>query len=87
MMELSKELQKRLTSVDTRGSKVTLKLKKQKEGAKEPPKFLGHGSCHNLSKSVELPTVSCDAETIYKSGMSLLKMMPINSVHEVRGMG
>jgi hypothetical protein len=87
MMELSKELQKRLTSVDTRGSKVTLRLKKRKEGAKEPPKFLGHGSCHNLSKSVELQTVTRDAETIYKSGMLLLKMMPINSLHEVRGMG
>ena len=29
---------------------VTLKLKRRKDGAPEPPKFLGHGSCDNMSR-------------------------------------
>ncbi|KAL3902547.1 MAG: hypothetical protein SGILL_010786, partial [Bacillariaceae sp.] len=66
---------------------MTLKLKKRKENAKEPPKFLGHGSCHNLSKSVDLTSTTRDASTIHKSGMSLFEMMPIESIHDVRGMG
>ena len=48
---LAKEVQKRMQGVGVKGSRVTLKVKQRKQGAKPPPKFLGHGSCHNLSKS------------------------------------
>jgi DNA repair protein REV1 len=37
------------------GSKLTLKVKQRKASAKEPQKFLGHGSCHNLSRSIDIP--------------------------------
>ena len=29
---------------------ITLKLKRRKDGAPEPPKFLGHGSCDSMSR-------------------------------------
>ena len=53
---LCKEVEKRMSNVGVRGMKVTLKVKQRKSGAPPPPKYLGHGSCHNLSKSVDVRT-------------------------------
>lgn len=52
---LSKELEKRMTSIAVRGSKLILKLMKSKEPKKMPGKFLGHGLCEHLSKSMDIP--------------------------------
>ena len=35
--------------------KITLKIKKRQENAKEPSKWNGHGLCHNLSRTREIP--------------------------------
>ena len=55
MNGLSKEVEKRMTSVAVRGSKLTLKIMKSKQPSKMPGKFLGHGLCEHLSKSVDIP--------------------------------
>jgi DNA repair protein REV1 len=50
--------------------------------------FLGHGSCHSLSRSMEIPgsRATCDAKVISRVGMSLLKELAI-PLDDVRGMG
>lgn len=83
---LCKEVQKRMEHVGITGKKVTLKVKQRKEGAKPPPKFLGHGSCHNLSKSRD-----CGLATRQWNSLSILckKMFKEMKVmkEDVRGMG
>jgi hypothetical protein len=85
---LAKEIQKRMESVGVKGSHVTLKVKQRKQGAKPPPKFLGHGSCHNLSKGAD--TAGCtpiqDWNTIAHNGKTLLRQLVI-PIDDIRGMG
>ncbi|KAG7350864.1 nucleotidyltransferase/DNA polymerase [Nitzschia inconspicua] len=87
MMELAKEVEKRMSCIGVKGCKVTLKLKKKKQDAKEAPKFLGHGRCHNLSKSGNLKQASRDAAVIASLGMKLFQQFGIRDIHDVRGMG
>ena len=44
------EVHRRMRAAGVAARTVTLKLKRRKEGAPEPPKFLGHGSCDNMSR-------------------------------------
>ena len=85
---LAKEVQKRMENVGVKGSRVTLKVKQRKEGAKPPPKFLGHGSCHNLSKSAD--TMGClptnKSEVISRIALNLLEQLAVPT-DDVRGMG
>ena len=85
---LAKEVTKRMNSVGVKGSRVTLKVKQRKQGAKPPPKFLGHGSCHNLSKSAEtsggIPTK--DTSVISHIASNLLEQLNVPT-DDIRGMG
>lgn len=85
---LAKEVQKRMEGVGVKGSRVTLKIKQRKQGAKPPPKFLGHGSCHNLSKSADtvgsLPTK--ESSIITRIALSLLEQLAVPA-DDIRGMG
>ncbi|CAJ1952504.1 unnamed protein product [Cylindrotheca closterium] len=85
---LSNEVQKRMENVGVKGRHITLKVKQRKEGAKLPPKFLGHGKCHSLSRSMEIPgsRATCDAGEIYKAAVGLFKELAI-PLDDVRGMG
>jgi hypothetical protein len=67
---------------------VTLKLKRRKNGAKPPPKFLGHGSCHNLSKGMGVPgsIATRDTNIIRDVGMTLFNELAV-PLDDVRGMG
>ena len=42
-VKLAGEVASRLAEASVRGRAITLKLKRKKEGAPEPSKFLGHG--------------------------------------------
>jgi DNA repair protein REV1 len=53
---LSKEVEKRMKYVAVVGSKLTLKIMKSKDPSKMPGKFLGHGLCEHLSKSMDIPS-------------------------------
>lgn len=85
---LAKEIQRRMERVGVKGSHVTLKVKQRKQGAKPPPKFLGHGSCHNLSRGTDTAgsTPTQDWNTIAHIGMMLLKLLAV-PVDDIRGMG
>jgi len=85
---LAKEVQKRMEGVGVKGSRVTLKVKQRKQGAKPPPKFLGHGSCHNLSKSADTTgSISTeDSSVISRIALDLLEQLNV-PVDDIRGMG
>jgi len=84
---LAKEVQKRMEGVGVRGTQVTLKLKQRKKDAGPAHKFLGHGSCHNLSKSfVTKCGPTRDWNVISKIGKTLFAEMNVDK-DDVRGMG
>lgn len=85
---LCKEIERRMVNVGVKGTKVTLKVKQRKEGAPPPPKFLGHGSCHNLSKSLDIrnETTTRDWKSFYEVAMPMLADMNIPK-EDIRGMG
>jgi DNA repair protein REV1 len=88
MKGLANEVAKRMAHVGVKGSKVSLKLKQRKQGALPPPKFLGHGSCHNLSRCCEVPSDAAtrDSEVLFQCGMKLLDEICVNR-DDIRGMG
>lgn len=88
MEGLCKEVEKRMTGIGVRGLKVTLKVKQRKTGAPPPPKYLGHGSCHNLSKSAEVRTreATRNWKAFYEVAMVMYHDLKIEK-DDVRGMG
>ena len=67
------------------GKVITLKLKVRQEGApKETSKFLGHGVCDNVSKSVNLPIATESLEVIRNESLKLLKLVKVAAV-DMRG--
>lgn len=82
---LAKEVEKRMTAAEIRGSKITLKIMKSKDATKVPGKFLGHGSCHSLSKCSDIQ-LTRDKKVLASAGMKLLKILNVD-VHLIRGMG
>ena len=82
---LAKEVEKRMAAAEIRGSKITLKIMKSKDATKVPGKFLGHGSCHSLSKCSDIQ-LTRDKDILASAGMKLLKMLNVD-VHLIRGMG
>uniref|UniRef100_A0A7S4EEM1 DNA repair protein REV1 n=1 Tax=Pseudo-nitzschia australis TaxID=44445 RepID=A0A7S4EEM1_9STRA len=89
MQGLAKEVEKRMLGISMKGKRLTLKIKQRKKGASKHHKFLGHGSCHNLSKSANIPggMVTRDSKVFKKVGMSLLREFGIEDINEIRGMG
>jgi len=85
MQGLAKEVESRMAAAEIRGSKLTLKIMKSKDTTKVPGKFLGHGSCHNLSKSSDIP-LTRDKDVLASAGMKLLEKLDVD-VQSIRGMG
>ena len=85
---LARELERRMEHVGVKGSKVTLKTKQKKKGAGPAHKFLGHGSCHNLSRSTDTPdvTLTRDSKIISSLCIKMFEELAV-SKDDVRGMG
>jgi DNA repair protein REV1 len=85
---LAKEVGRRMETVAVKGAKVTLKAKQRKTGAAPALKFLGHGSCHNLSKSLDTPDgmVTRDWKVMYRLCTTLYAELGV-AKEDVRGMG
>jgi DNA repair protein REV1 len=77
-----------MASVGVKGMKLTLKVKQRKAGAPPPPKFLGHGSCHNLSHSRDLSnsTATREWKDLFAVAMKILAELNV-PVGEIRGIG
>ncbi|KAI0238331.1 DNA repair protein REV1 [Lamellibrachia satsuma] len=85
--ELAGEVHNRLVKVDRKGKQITVKLKIRRQDApRETAKFLGHGVCDNLAKSVTLPVATQDVRVIAKECITLVKAMHITP-SDFRGMG
>jgi impB/mucB/samB family C-terminal domain len=69
-----------------RGRTITLKLMRRKAGAPEAPKFLGHGICDNLSRSITLPRFTASAHDFFVEGRNLLRALKVPA-DQIRGMG
>ncbi|KAL5013110.1 hypothetical protein ScPMuIL_007380 [Solemya velum] len=87
LSELSGEVHTRLEAAGMKGKTITLKVMVRKPDApKETAKFLGHGICTNVSKSVTLPAATDDATLISKECLSLLRQIAV-PVCDLRGIG
>ncbi|XP_067140610.1 DNA repair protein REV1 isoform X2 [Centruroides vittatus] len=87
LKELSEEIQNRLLKNEAKGKSVTLKLKIRKDDApKETSKFMGHGVCNNITKTLQLANATNNSVTISKACTVLLQNLKINP-ENIRGMG
>lgn len=80
------EVCKRLDAAGVRGRTLTLKLKRRKAGAPEPPKFMGHGSCDNLSRSMTLTRFTANPGEVAAAARNLLRALRVPAP-EIRGIG
>ncbi|KAJ1972517.1 deoxycytidyl transferase [Dimargaris xerosporica] len=84
---LCQEVAQRMTRAEVRGQMVTLKLKKRRFTDAEPAKFMGHGICDTLTKSLNLaPMCTRDPRDLWGACQSLLRMLNIAPV-DVRAVG
>ena len=83
---LAHEVQRRLTAAGVRGRTLTLKVKRRQAGAPEPRKFLGHGICDSLSRSVTAARCFAGAAELGSEAAALLRAMAIPA-DELRGLG
>jgi len=87
MNGIAKEVEKRCLRISCRGKKITLKIMKRQENAKEPSKWNGHGLCHNLSRTREIPgKATRDSHILSTIGMRLLEDLNVEK-DEIRGLG
>ena len=87
LLNLCKELEKRMNTENVTGSLLTLKLKERSENAaKEPIKYMGHGICENISKSMHLVKTSNSAAVMHSKVMSLVTSMTLKP-SDIRGVG
>ena len=83
---LAEEVERRMESAGILGKTVTIRVKQRKEGAPPPPKFLGHGSCHNLSKSITISAPTRSASVFLEKCVPLFLELEVDPC-DVRGMG
>ena len=69
-----------------RGRSVSLKLKRRKTNAPDPPKFMGHGDCDNMSRSVTLSRFTDAASELGSQGKALLRALRVDPT-QIRGIG
>ncbi|XP_033103900.1 DNA repair protein REV1-like [Anneissia japonica] len=85
--EVVEEVHRRLLKISVKGKTITLKMKVRKPDApKESSKFLGHGICNNVAKSLSFAQATDDLKVIKESVLSLLRQMKIQPC-DMRGVG
>lgn len=85
LMELSKELYRRLMHLTMCGSSVTLRLARRAVTAPiDPPKYLGMGFCNFVNKSSKLGVPTSDWGLIGSELKSLYRMLNV-PVYDLRG--
>ena len=69
-----------------KGRTISLKLKRRKTNAPDPPKFMGHGDCDNMSRSVTLSRFTDASAELASQGKALLKALRLDPT-QIRGIG
>lgn len=87
IMNLCKELEKRLLNEGVKGTNLTMKIMRRALDAPlDPAKHLGHGKCDTFNKSTVFGVATHDAEKIGKSAISILRSFKF-SPGDLRGLG
>ncbi|KAL1884283.1 hypothetical protein VTK73DRAFT_3267 [Phialemonium thermophilum] len=87
VVNLCKELERRLLNEGVRGRHLTVKIMKRSADAPlDPPKHLGHGKCDVFNKSAIFGVATNNAETIGKEAVAILRYFKF-SPGDLRGLG
>ena len=82
----SGEVHSRMEEAKVKGKCISLKLKRRKGNAPEPIKFLGHGPCDNVSRSVTVNRFTDAAADLARECRSLLRALKVPA-DQIRGIG
>ena len=69
-----------------KGKCISLKLKRRKSNAPEPIKFLGHGPCDNVSRSITLNRFTDATQDLARECRVLLRALKVPA-DQIRGIG
>lgn len=83
---LAGEVHTRMEEAKVKGKCISLKLKRRKGNAPEPIKFLGHGPCDNVSRSVTLNRFTDAAADMARECKTLLRSLKVPAT-QIRGIG
>ncbi|KAM0332476.1 hypothetical protein ACHAQA_002757 [Verticillium albo-atrum] len=87
IMNLCKELERRLLNEQVKGKQLTMKIMRRSLDAPlDPAKHLGHGKCDTFSKSTAFGVATHNAETIGKEALAILRSFKL-SPGDLRGLG
>ncbi|GAB2219823.1 hypothetical protein Droror1_Dr00007460 [Drosera rotundifolia] len=86
LLSLCKEVSLRLQGCEVQGRTFTLKIKKRREDAGEPVKYMGSGECENLSHSTTVPVPTDSMDVLQRITMQLFSFFHID-VRDIRGVG
>lgn len=87
LRQLCTELHNRLIEYRAKGKTITLKyMVRAADAPVETAKYMGHGFCENISKSVTLPAYTCDLDVITQNVFAI-KMSLNVAPCELRGIG
>ncbi|KAF3769025.1 DNA repair protein [Cryphonectria parasitica EP155] len=87
VMNLCKELERRLLNEGVKGTHLTMKIMRRSLDAPlDPPKHLGHGKCDTFNKSAVFGVATHNAVTIGKEAVSILRSFRF-SPGDLRGLG
>ncbi|KAM7479135.1 hypothetical protein LguiA_027348 [Lonicera macranthoides] len=86
LVNLCKEVSLRLQGCGVQGRTFTLKVKKRRNDAGEPVKYMGCGDCENFSHSITVPVATDDVDVLQRITTQLFGSFHID-VKDIRGMG
>ena len=87
VMNLCKELEKRLLNEQVKGRQLTMKIMRRSPNEPlDPVKHLGHGKCDTFNKSVMFGVSTNSAETIGREAVAVLRSFKF-SPGDLRGLG
>jgi len=87
VMNLCKELERRLLNEQVRGKNLTMKIMRRcLDAPLDPAKHLGHGKCDTFNKSTTFGVATHKAEVIGKEAVSILRSFKF-SPGDLRGLG
>ncbi|KAI0863073.1 impB/mucB/samB family protein [Xylaria cubensis] len=87
VVNLCKELEKRLLNEQVKGKQLTMKIMRRSLDAPlDPPKHLGHGKCDTFNKSVSFGVATHNYQALGKEAVSILRSYNF-SPGDLRGLG
>jgi len=86
LKDISAEVSQRMKNLNVKGKRVTLKVRKKKQGTEESNKFMNPGENEIVTKSGTLNSFTDEPEVIASEAETIFEMLAID-LTEVRGIG